>query len=134
TNTAGRFTCTKNNRLRWWREATHVFAAHPLGGAGAGTFRVVRKRYRTSADPVTEPHSVPFQVLAGTGVVGGVLLVVIGVALLSGIRRTLGRLAGPERAAAVAVAGFPAAYALHSLVDYDADFLATTVPVLVATG
>jgi hypothetical protein len=133
-NTAGRFACTNNNRLRWWREAGHVWVNHPLGGAGAGTFQVARKRYRTSGDPVTEPHSIPLQVLAGTGVVGGVLLVAFVAGAVVAVRRRLAALDGGERGAAVALAALPLAYALHGLVDYDADFLAVTVPVAVATG
>jgi len=35
TNTASRFGCTNNNRLRWWGEALDVFRDRPLGGAGA---------------------------------------------------------------------------------------------------
>jgi hypothetical protein len=133
-NTAGRFACTNNNRLRWWREAGHVWIDRPLGGAGAGTFQVARKRYRTSGDPVTEPHSIPLQVLSGTGLVGGALLLAFGASVLVAVRRRLPALGGGERSAAVALAALPGAYALHALVDYDADFLAVTVPVVVVTG
>jgi hypothetical protein len=133
-NTADRFYCTNNNRLRWWREAGRIFVAKPVGGAGAGTFQVARKRYRTSGDPVTEPHSVPMQVLSGTGIVGEVLLLLFVGAAALGVRRTLASLGGGERAAAVALAGLPAAYLLHGLVDYDADFLALTVPLLLVVG
>jgi O-Antigen ligase/Tetratricopeptide repeat len=134
TNSAGRFVCTNNNRIRWWREAGHVWVHKPLGGAGAGTFQVARKRYRASGDPVTEPHSLPFQVLAGTGVVGGALFAAFAAAGVVALRRRLRVLEGAERTAAVALAALPGAYVLHGLVDYDADFLAVTVPVLVVLG
>ena len=133
-NTAGRFVCTNNNRLRWWREAGRVWIHRPLGGAGAGTFQVARKRYRTTGDPVTEPHSLPLQVLAGTGIVGGVLLVVFVAGALVAARRRVLALDGGERTAAVALAALPCAYAMHGLVDYDADFLAATVPTVVVMG
>jgi len=133
-NTASRFSCTNTNRVHWWKEAGRVFLAHPLGGAGAGTFRVARLRYRTSGDPVTEPHSVPLQVLAGTGLVGIALLgVFVGASGVSVTRRVTG-LEEPERLAAVAVAALPAVYALHALVDYDVDFVAVTGPTLFALG
>jgi tetratricopeptide (TPR) repeat protein len=74
------------------------------------------------------------QVLAGTGIVGGLLLVGFAATTVAAARRPLR--AGPEqeRLAAVALAGLPAAYALHALVDYDADFLAVTAPTLLAVG
>jgi tetratricopeptide (TPR) repeat protein len=135
TNTADRFTCTNNNRLKWWREAADVFWARPAGGAGAGTFEIARKRYRRSGAPVSEPHSVPLQVLAGTGIVGGVLLALFVGGATVAARRTLRRLEEPdERTAAVALAALPLAYSLHALVDYDIDFLAVTGPALLATG
>jgi tetratricopeptide (TPR) repeat protein len=46
----------------------------------------------------------------------------------------LRRLDGPERAAAVALVAAPAAFLLHSLVDYSWDFLAVTAPTAVALG
>jgi hypothetical protein len=133
-NTASRFSCTNTNRVHWWKEAGHVFLAHPLGGAGAGTFRVARLRYRTSGDSVTEPHSVPLQVLAGTGLVGVALLGVFVGGSALGVRRRVTGLEEPERLAAVAVAALPAVYALHALVDYDVDVVAVTGPTLFALG
>ena len=123
-----------NNRLQWWREAARIFADHPLGGSGAGTFEIARTQVRRNADSVTEPHSVPLQVLAGTGIVGGVLLVVFVGAAGLGIVRARRRLEGEEQAAAIALASLPLAYAAHALVDFDLDFLALTGPALLATG
>jgi len=134
TNTASRFECTNTNRVHWWKEAGRVSRVHPLGGSGAGTFQVARLRYRTSGDPVTEPHSVPLQVLAGTGLVGLALLVVFVGGAGVAVRRRLTSLDEPERLAAVAVAALPIAYAFHALVDYDVDFVAVTGPTLFALG
>jgi hypothetical protein len=134
TNTASRFGCTNTNRLHWWREAGDVFRANPLGGSGAGTFQVARRRYRTSGDTVTEPHSVPLQVLAGTGLVGALLLVVFVGGAGATVARRVTALETPERPAAVAVAALPVAYAIHALVDYDVDFVAVTAPALFALG
>jgi O-Antigen ligase len=135
TNAPNRLTtlCT-NNRLQWWREAWHVFTARPEGGTGAGTFQIARKRYRRNAEMVVEPHSVPLQVLAETGVVGGVLLVLLAGGAGIGVTRTITRLGGGERTAGVALAALPAAYAVHALVDYDVNFLAVTGPTLLVTG
>ena len=64
---AGSRSLSSNNRLAWWGEARDIFEADPLVGAGANTFEVARKRYREIASSVTQPHSVPLQFLAGTG-------------------------------------------------------------------
>ncbi len=123
-----------NNRLQWWREAARIFADHPLGGSGAGTFAIARTQVRRDADSVTEPHSVPLQILADTGIVGGALLVVFVGAAGLGIVRARRRLEGEEHAAAVALVALPVVYAAHALVDFDLDFLALTGPALLVTG
>jgi len=123
-----------NNRTAWWGEAWDVFRAHPAGGTGARTFELARKRYRDDARNVAEPHSVPMQLLADTGIVGLVLGIACGGALGLGLVGSLRRLAGEERAAAVALVTLPAAYGLHALVDYDLDFLAVTGPTLLVAG
>ena len=70
-NDPGRLTdLCANNRLSWWGEALDVAADRPVGGSGAGTFALARRRYREDATPVSEPHSVPLQLLADLGVVG----------------------------------------------------------------
>jgi len=123
-----------NNRLQWWGEALDVAADRPLGGSGAGTFALARRRYRESATPVTEPHSVPLQLLSDLGVVGlGLGLLAAGGALL-GARRGLRLTAGRDRPAAAALACLLLAYGVHALVDYDLDFLAVSGPMLVALG
>ena len=125
---------SSNNRAQWWDEAWQVFRADRLTGAGAGTFQVARKRFRENAVEVTQPHSVPLQVLAGGGVVGFAwfcALVALGVVVT---RRAIGRLGGEERPAAVALAVLPAAWLLHGLADYDLDFLAVTAPPFFVLG
>ncbi len=123
-----------NNRLQWWGEAIDVFRAHPVRGAGVGTFRVARTPFRDDGTPVGEPHSVPLQLLAGGGIVALLLLVaLVGVAAV-GVTRGLSRLHGHEREAAVALTALPLVYVVHALVDYDLDLVAVTVPMLVVVG
>jgi tetratricopeptide (TPR) repeat protein len=125
---------SSNNRLDWWGEAWDVFRADPLAGAGANSFDVARKRYRETASPVTQPHSVPLQFLAGLGLVGLALfaaLVAAATAAAVGARR---RLEGGERDAAAALSVALALWLAHALVDYDWDFVAVTGPVLFAAG
>ncbi len=123
-----------SNRWCWWNEAWDVFAANAPEGAGAGSFVVARKRYREDARNVVQPHSVPLQQLSDGGVValGLFALLVLGGAWAS--VGALRRLEGPERAAAAGLVAAPAAYVVHSLVDYDWDFLAVTAPAMFALG
>ena len=101
---------------------------------GPNTFEVARKRYRETASPVTQPHSVPLQFLAGTG----------SSAWRSSLRwwpprRPLrsARCGGSRAASGTPRRRWPCARrsgSLHALVDYDWDFVAVTGPVLFAAG
>jgi O-antigen ligase len=125
---------SSNNRLAWWEEALEIFAAQPLGGAGANTFEVARKRHREIASAVTQPHSVPLQFLAGTGLVGLALFAALVAAAAAAAVGALRRLEGGEREAAAALAVALALWLGHALVDYDWDFVAVTGPALFAAG
>jgi hypothetical protein len=133
-NDPGRFGSLESARLCWWGEAWDVFAAKAPEGAGAGSFAVARKRYRSDARNVLEPHSLPLQQLAGGGLVALVLLLGLGASAAGVCACAVRRLAGEERAAAVALVAAPAAYGIHALVDYSWDFLAATAPAMVALG
>jgi O-antigen ligase/polysaccharide polymerase Wzy-like membrane protein len=133
------------NRLCWWGEAWDVFAHRSpeggwskvgdvVGGAGAGTFEIARKRFRPNAETVLQPHSVPLQQLADGGVVAFGLFVALALGGIAVCVCALRRLRGPERTAAVALVAAPAAYLAHALVDYNWDFLAVTAPTMVVLG
>jgi len=134
-NDPGRFaSLSSNNRLAWWGEARDVWEANSLVGAGANTFEVARKRYRDVASSVTQPHSVPLQFLAGTGVVGlALLLALVAVAAATAVA-AVRRLGGGERDAAAALAVALALWLVHALVDYSWDFVAVTGPAFFAAG
>jgi tetratricopeptide (TPR) repeat protein len=134
-NDPGRFlTVSPNNRGAWWREAADIVRAEPLLGAGANTFEVARKRYRVNASAVTQPHSVPLQFLAGTGLPGLALFLALVAAAGAAAVRAVRRLDGDERAAAAALASALALWLVHALVDYPWDFVAVTGPALFALG
>ena len=93
------------DRVSFWRAARHIGAAHPLGGAGAGTFHV---EY-ASFPPAHDAHSLYLQAFAELGVVGLVLAVaIVAFPLAVAIRRGL---AAPAAGLAV--------FALHAGVDWD---------------
>jgi hypothetical protein len=123
-----------NNRLAWWEEAVRVAADRPAGGSGAGTFALARRRHREDATPVSQPHSVPLQLLADLGAIGLVLGLLVASSAAVGIVRGLRRTPVSDRPAAAALACLVLAYGVHALVDYDLDFLAVTAPALVAVG
>jgi O-antigen ligase len=134
-NDPGRFgEFCDNNRVAWWGEAIDIARDHPLRGTGAGTFRIARLAVRNDATAAPEPHSVPLQLLADLGVVGLTLLGLLVVGAAVSARRAVGRARGDDRDAVVVLAIVALGYGLHALVDYDADFLAVTGPVLLVVG
>jgi O-antigen ligase len=123
-----------NNRVEWWGEALELFADHPLLGTGAGSFEVAHRRVQDAYVPAAQPHDVPLQFLAGTGLPGLLLFAAVVAAAALAASSALRRLEGPERGAAAALVTVLAVYGVHALVDYSWDFLAVTAPVLVAAG
>jgi tetratricopeptide (TPR) repeat protein len=123
------------NRWAWWREAFGAWADRPVEGWGAGSFPVSRRLYRATPRDVRQPHSLPLQLMAETGVVGAVLGLG-GLVLLFGAAaaRVRDLLPSRERDLAVALLAAAAAWAAHSLVDWDWDIPGVTVPVLIFLG
>jgi tetratricopeptide (TPR) repeat protein len=123
-----------NNRWGWWEEAWERFTDDPVGGAGAGTFRLVHFQLRDNSNVVTEPHDLPLQALAETGIVGFLLAAGAALTALVAIGRGLRRLEGEEWAAGLALAAAALLYPLHGLVDYDWDFIAVSAPFFFVVG
>jgi O-antigen ligase len=126
----GRLTSiNSNSRWQWWKEAWQAFEKQPLRGTGAGTFQLSHRLFRTNRVVVTEPHNVPLQFLSEAGVIGFLLAVgSVAAAAVAVVRRVR----GSPAALAVAVGGL--AYVLHSIVDFDWDFVAVTGPFLMSVG
>jgi tetratricopeptide (TPR) repeat protein len=115
------------NRWTWWQEAWREFTGRPGGGTGAGTFQFTDLRLRQSTDVTAiEPHNVPLQFLGETGVVGFLLYTgAVAVALL-GLRRR-------DRASRALAVAF-AAFVVHTIVNYDWNFVAVCGPLLLLGG
>ena len=123
----GRLLSTNSgNRWVWWKEAAGAWSDRPLLGHGAGSFPVVHLQYRKDLLPVRQPHDVPLEFAAETGAVGALLGVGAIAALL------VAAAAGARRQPALLAAG--AAWAAHTLVDWDWDIPAVTMPALLALG
>jgi hypothetical protein len=125
---------SSNNRWTWWKEAWELFEHDPAGGSGAATFSIARRDVRDSSIETTEPHSVPFQLLAETGVVGLLLGGAAAGAGVLGMAFAARRLEGAERGAASALALAGPIYLLHALADIDWDIVALSAPLFFVLG
>jgi tetratricopeptide (TPR) repeat protein len=96
---------------------------------------VVHRQYRTNRLDVLQPHSVPLQFLAETGLVGFGLATAALVLLLAGAVGVVRRLLpGPERGIAAALLAAAAAWFVHGLYDWDWDIPGITLPALAVLG
>ncbi len=123
------------NRWVWWKEAAGAFSARPIGGWGAGSFPVVHLLYRRDMLSVNQPHSVPLQFLAETGLIGAILaLGGFGLLLTVAIRAVRRLPAGGQRLLWAALFAGAMAYAVHALYDWDWNIPGITFPALVFLG
>jgi hypothetical protein len=123
-----------NNRWQWWQTAWGAFRDRPLGGTGAGTFEIVNLGERTSSLTVTEPHNVPLQFLAETGIFGLLLLVAATGGGIAAAAKGLARLDVGERTAGAALAAGMVAFLVHALADKDWDYVAVAGPLFLGLG
>jgi hypothetical protein len=89
---------------------------------------------RVDGTVTTEPHNLPLQFLAETGIIGFLLFVGVVVAGVGALVETLRRLEGEDRLAAGALVVVLFAYVVHSVVDFDWDFVAVTAPAVLVLG
>jgi hypothetical protein len=116
-----------NFRWAWWTRAWHVFTLHPLQGTGAGTFSLTDLLYSsTDLDTTIEPHNLPLQLLAETGLVGFMLLALSVGALLGS--------AGKRRGHELALWFVVVVFLVHALIDVDWDFVAVCAPAFLVAG
>lgn len=126
-----------NNRYDFWRVGiSSSFGDSPLTGAGADNWAVDYLRERRSGEEPAYPHSLPVRALAGTGIVGGGLLLAFLVAAATAAI-TAARRAPPEGAERALIATLGAAglyWLLHAGGDWLWSFPAVTMPALVWLG
>jgi hypothetical protein len=126
---------SSGNRWVWWKDAAGAWSDRPVGGWGAGSFRVVDLLYSTSSSlSVQDAHSVPLQWLAETGLIGGLLAVGGYALLLAGGVDAVRRKTASERAFGAVLLAAAVAYAIHALYDWDWELPGVTFPVLVFLG
>src|SRR5207244_11008526 len=134
----------------WWSEAAGAWSARPLQGWGAGSFPVLHLEYRTNDLNVLQPHSVPLQLLAETGLVGALLALGGLVALaVAAVRRVLALPAAaprdgpaarpspagePSRLLAAALAAAALAWLVHGVYDWDLAIPGASIPAFAFLG
>ena len=121
---------SSSNRWSWWQEAAGAWSDEPLAGWGAGSFGVTHRMYRKDQLGVLQPHNVPLQWLAETGLVGFVLALG-GVLALIAAALARGR---PREGYRVAAGAAGLAWLLHATFDWDWDIPGVTVPALLLLG
>jgi tetratricopeptide (TPR) repeat protein len=125
---------SSSNRWTWWKEAWQLFEDAPAGGKGAATFEVARRAIRNGSIVTTEPHNLPLQFLAETGIVGFLLLLALVGAGAAAAVTAVRRVEAAERAATVALAVGVGVVVLHSLVDIHWEFVAVGAPAFFSLG
>ncbi len=135
-NSASRLTSLgSNGRGPWYHEALQGFAAHPVTGSGAGTFRFTNYLYRRQLSVVMHSHSEWLNMLSELGLVGFVLFATAVAGLLAAAfgRRRVGR-SDPERALLAACQAGALAFVVHMSIDWDWDMAVITVSFLLLAG
>jgi O-antigen ligase len=116
---ADRLTNLGGNRRLLWTVSLDVFADHPVGGIGAGTFQFAWDRSPRRDGHVLDAHSVVIESLAEMGLPGALLVVVLFGALLAAAVRAPARAGeGPARGAAAGCAAAFVVFTISACVDW----------------
>jgi Flp pilus assembly protein TadD len=135
-NDVGRLTSLgTSGRVPWYRSALRGFAAHPVGGTGAGTFVYTNYLYRRDPFVARHSHSQWLNVASELGVVGlGLFVVAIAGIVVAAIGRPARRRGDPHRALLAACQAAVGAFVVHMSVDWDWDMTAIAMAFLVLAG
>ena len=125
-----RLTTVSSNRYEYWRVGLAAFADHPIGGLGAGGFRVRWLQERKIREAVRDVHSLELEQLAELGLVGLLALATFLGGVLLAARSALRR--NPAAAAGAAAAAL--VWLLHASIDWDWQLPAVSLPALVLAG
>lgn len=131
--TGSALTSGMQGRLTMIRDALNYARAYPILGSGVGTYASTYMRFRTTMFFSSDPHSLPFKILAETGVVGLVLSSVIVMAVFRRFWHSV-RDATHDGFVGVALYAGCATLLLHACMDWDFAFLAFPVMLSVICG
>ena len=111
---ATRFTGAGGFRFDLWTVAIDDVRREPLYGVGAGSYGLSYYQQRRQDESIRQPHSLPLQILAELGIVGGVLALIALVATAAAIVRHR----RADVAAGVAGVGMAASWATQTSLDW----------------
>jgi hypothetical protein len=118
------FHLSGSGRVAQWKVAWHQAQAHPWLGGGADTWAAYWAQHRPYPATIKTVHNLYLQELSELGPLGLALLVAMLAVPLLAVRR-----ARREPFAAVALGAY-AAFLAHSIVDWDWQLTAVTIPAL----
>lgn len=117
-----------SHRYQYWQIAWSAFTGSPLHGIGSGTFRLYWFQHTTHAEYILNAHSLWFETLAETGIVGWLLLAgFFGLTVVSGAVRALR--AGAEQRLTLAT-GTAGVLAFCSAAAFDWDWQIGVIPMV----
>ena len=118
------FTFSGSYRAELWHAAWHDYQAHPVLGSGPGTYEWYWDEHRPLQHKVRDAHNLYLEVLAETGPVGLLLLILaLGTPLVAAFR------ARGHSLVPFALAAF-VAFLVHATVDWDWEMSAVTLAAL----
>ena len=123
-----------NGRWQLWVSAVDEAQADPLTGGSAGSYEAWWTQRGSLQLFVRDAHSLYLETLGELGIVGLVLLVaVFGIALATGIRRSLVK-EGDDRTAVAAFLAMLVAYLFEAGIDWMWEMTVVTLVAIVAVG
>lgn len=127
----------QSGRYATWQVAWEDFASHPLLGVGTHNYEATYYRLRGifRSASVSQPHSLPLEVLAERGVVGGFLFFgFLAACLGAGLRQRFGSLDPEGKAQVGAMTAAVTYWFVHSGVEWFWQLPAVTLPAVVYLG
>ena len=118
------FSFSGSHRAELWRAAWHDYESHPLLGSGPGSYEEYWNQHRTIQHKVRDAHSLYLEVLAETGPLGLLLLLLaLGAPVVAAVS------ARRQPLVPLTLAAF-AAFLAHAAVDWDWEMPAVTLTAL----
>jgi O-Antigen ligase len=132
---AQRFTNLSGQRRVLWSAALEAFGHHPLDGLGAGTYEFLWNRDKRWTNHVVDAHSLYFELLAETGLVGALLaLAALGASLRAAVLAPFRQRDAAPAGAAAGCAAALAVFCFSAGVDWMWESTAVAAVAFVCAG